>query len=218
MSMNRLTSSVIFFAALLSAPFARAELAESAEQVRPILLNSSAPDSPLRTLADQPTTLHAALAGKPTVLVFYRGGWCPFCNLHLSELRNLKPELDRQKFQLIAISPDSPAKLNETLEKDELNYTLLSDSSAAAIEAFGIGFQLDDATYQKYQGFGVDLETYSGGAKHHVLPVSSVFVIDARGVIQFSYVNPNYKTRVPLALVRAAVVSVASGEAGKSLK
>jgi len=216
--MNRLTTAAVFLAALSSAPLARAELAASAEQVRPILLNAMAPDSPLRTLNDQPTTLHAALAGKPTVLVFYRGGWCPFCNLHLSELRDIKPELDKQKFQLIAISPDSPQKLNETLEKDELNYTLLSDSRASAIEAFGIGFQLDDATYQKYLGFGIDLESHSGGEKHHVLPVSSVFVIDARGVIQFSYVNPNYKTRVPLALVRAAVASVASGVAGKSLK
>jgi peroxiredoxin len=208
---------ILLAALLLLPPVAMAAVAQRPEEVQPLLVGSQAPDAPLRTLDDQPTTLHAQLAGKPTVLVFYRGGWCPYCNLQLSELRHLVPELARSGFQMIALSPDRPLELARTLDQHALDYTLLSDSSATAMQRYGIAFRVDDATVEKYAEHGIDLAAASGES-HHALPVASVFVIDAAGVIAFSYVNPDYRTRVPVRILRAAVEAVAAGETGKPLR
>lgn len=185
-----------------------ADLASAPDQVRPILLGSAMPDVALRTLAGKPTTLKAQVAGKPAILVFYRGGWCPFCNLQLSELRLIQKDAEKLGYQIIAISPDRPEELSKTLGKDKLTYTLLSDSKAQALRAFGIGYRLDDATYAKYQGYGVDLEKASGG-KEHALPVPSVFIVDKDGVLQFSYSHPDYRIRVPGTVVMAAAKAIA---------
>jgi len=198
-------------------PTAQAQIAESAQAVRPILVGTAVPAVQLTALAGTPTTLAALLGGKPTVLVFYRGGWCPYCNLQLSELRKLGPDLAEHGFQLLAISPDRADALRKTLEPGDIDFTLASDSRALALQAFGIAFRVDDATVEKYYGFGIDLEQASGQS-HHALPVPSVFVIDAAGVIQFAYVNPDYRTRVPLRLLRAAIEAVAAGETGRPLK
>ena len=214
--MTRFIAAALMLTAASLSP-AQAQIADSATAVRPILVGSAAPAVNLTTLDGKTTTLSALLAGKPTVLVFYRGGWCPFCNLQLSELRKLNPDLKAQGFQLLAISPDRAEELARTVEKDELDYTLASDAKAEALQAFGIAFKVDDATLEKYAEYGINLETASG-EKHHALPVPSVFVIDAQGVIQFSYVNPDYRTRVPQRLIRAAVEAVAAGETGRPLK
>jgi peroxiredoxin len=194
--------------AALSLSAAAAELASAPDQVRPILLGSKMPDVPLRTAAGKPTTLAAQIAGKPAILVFYRGGWCPFCNLQLSDLRLIQKEVEGLGYQMIAISPDRPEELTKTLGKDKLSYTLLSDSKAAALRAFGIGYRLDAATYAKYQGYGIDLEKTSG-EKDHALPVPSVFIIDRDGILQFSYSHPDYKVRVPGTVVLAAAKAIA---------
>lgn len=214
--MNRtLATLLLLLAAWL--PSAHAQIADSAQAVRPILVGSVVPAVELTELSGERTTLERVLDGKPTVLVFYRGGWCPFCNLQLSELRKLSPDLEQHGFQLIAISPDRAEALSKTLESGDIDYTLMSDSRALALQAFGIAFRVDDATFKKLHEYGVDLEQVSG-QPHRALPVPSVFVVDASGVIQFAYVNPDYRTRVPLRMVRAAIEAVALGEAGKALK
>lgn len=206
--MQRIIILTLLFLLALPAVAADAGLASAPNQVRPLLLGSAMPDVDLKTLDGKPTTLKAQVAGKPTVLVFYRGGWCPFCNLQLSELRLIRKDLDGLGFQMIAISPDLPAELNKTVEKDQLDYTLLSDAKADALRAFGIGYRLDDETYAKYQEYGIDLEK-SSGEDHHALPVPSVFIVDADGVLQFSYSHPDYKIRVPGSVILAAAKAIA---------
>lgn len=189
--------------------FAVNDLAAAPDQIRPILLGSKMPDVKLATLAGKPTTLNAQVGGKPAILVFYRGGWCPYCNLQLSELRLIQKQVEGLGYQVIAISPDRPAELTATLGKDKLTYTLLCDSKADALRAFGIGYRLDDATYAKYKTGRLDLEDRSGGETHHALPVPSVFIVDRDGVLQFSYSHPDYKVRVPGTVVLAAAKAIA---------
>ena len=198
--------AIIAILAMLLAAVADARaagLATDAHDVRPLLVGSALPDAPLRTVDGAGTSLHALAGGEPVVLVFYRGGWCPYCNLQLSELRTAFGPLREMGYRLVAISPDRPEKLRETLDKTELEYTLVSDSRAAAMQALGIGFTVDTATRETLAGYGIDLAAASG-EDHHALPVPSVFVVDAAGVIQFHYVNPDYRIRVPGDLVLAA--------------
>lgn len=183
------------------------DFAASATEVRPLLLGSAVPDVPLHKVDGSATTLAAELDGKPAILVFYRGGWCPYCNLQLSELRLIADDAEALGFPIIAISPDRPEALAETLGKTQLDYALLSDSAGDALKAFGIGFVVDAATLEKYQGYGIDLEVASGKT-HHALPVPSVFIVDEEGLLQFSYVHPDYRIRVPGKVVLAAAQAI----------
>lgn len=184
------------------------ELADAPDQVHPILLGSKLPQVALRTVDGQPTTLQAQVGGKPAILVFYRGGWCPYCNLQLSRLRLIQHDVEALGYRIIAISPDRPEELAKTLGKDKLGYTLLSDSQADALKAFGIGYRVDAKTLAQYRSYGVDLVTASGQA-HPVLPVPSVFIIDDRGEVQFGYSHPDYRVRIPASVVLAAAKAIA---------
>ena len=153
------------------------------------------PDVTLRTEENKEVSLRKLVSEKPTVLIFYRGGWCPFCNRHLQSLAGIEDDLNKAGAQLLAISMDQPSKLKETPNRDKLHYRLLSDSDAAAAKAFGIAFKVDDATVEKYKGYGINLDAASGN-DHHILPHPAVFVADTSGKIRFAHVNPDYKVRL----------------------
>jgi len=183
----------------------------SAQDITPLLIGASVPDVTLQTPDGKAFNLKATVAKKPTVLIFYRGGWCPYCNTYLGQLQAAEAGLLNLGYQILAISPDRPPKLGESVEKGKLTYTLLSDSSMKAAQAFGIAFRVDDVTLEKYKDYGIDLEAASG-EKHHLLPVPAVFIVGTDGVIAFVYANPNYKVRLtPEVLLAAAKAAKGSG-------
>ncbi len=175
-----------------------------AQQVHPLSEGQKAPAAVLRGPDSREVDLAALYSQKPSVLIFYRGGWCPYCNTHLGQIAAAEPELLSMGYQVLAISPDRPEELAKTLDKQPLTYQLLSDSDVAFARAFGLVFRVDDPTLEKYQGFGIDLEQASG-RDHHLLPVPAVYIVDKAGVIRFAHWNPDYKQRLdPEALLKAA--------------
>ena len=178
-------------------------VAASAEAICPLLVGQKIPLVNLKTHDGKEFDLNAAVSQKPTVLIFYRGGWCPYCNLHLAELQKIESDLLKLGYQIIAISVDRFEKLPPTIEKQQFNYTLLADDQARATTAFGLAYQVSDAAFERLKGFGMNLEEASGQT-HHILPVPAAFLIGTDGVIKFSYVNPNYKVRVKAAVLLAA--------------
>jgi peroxiredoxin len=189
---------ILFFLLLGCALLARAETIPSALKV-----GDSIPDVTLRTVDDKEVNLRKLVAEKPAVLIFYRGGWCPFCNRHLQSLSGIEPDLAKAGVQLIAISMDQPSKLRETMTKDKLDYTLLSDSDANAVKAFGISYKVSDATLERMKSYHVDLDAASGN-NNHILPHPAVFVVNTKGVIGFVHVNTNYKVRLEPSKILAA--------------
>lgn len=175
----------------------------SADAIRPILIGQSIPEINVKNVEGKSVSLNQLLSEKPTLLVFYRGGWCPYCNLHLANLRKVEQPLKEQGFQIIAISPDKPEELNLSDKKHELSYTLLSDSNGAAMTALGLAFKVDKDTISTYHSYGIDLEK-SSGEKHHLLPVPAALLIDTDGIVTFSFINPNYKVRIDNELIMAA--------------
>jgi len=122
----------------------------------------------------------------------------------LVQLRELNEQISELGFQILAISPDQPSKVQETIDEHKISFTLLPDSQMTAARAFGIAYQVDDATLKALEQYGIDLEAASGET-HHELPVPAVFVVSANLVIQFEYVNPDYSVRVnPELLLTAA--------------
>ena len=191
-------------ALLLCWPLLLAAAPDRADDIQPLPLGSTLPDVPVQTLDGETVSAREAVQGQPTVLAFFRGGWCPYCNRQLAELRLIKDDLEALGYQLIAISPDRPAALRDGLDKTPVDYALLSDASAALIQALGIAFRVDDATVEQYKTYGIDLEAASG-QDHHLLPVPTVLVLDEQGVIHYRYSNADYKVRMdPDDLVRVA--------------
>jgi len=204
---KKIVLTTITAAALLLASRVPAEVASvpsDPKLVKPIAVGQSLPDIKLKAADEATFDLNASIAAKPTVLIFFRGGWCPYCNMHLGALQAAEEKLVGLGYQIIAVSPDRPGIIEAPAEKNELSYSLYSDQDMTAAMAMGIAFRLDDETIEKYKGYGVDLEKDSGRT-HHMLPVPAAFVIDTKGVIRYAYVNPDYKVRVdPEVLVDAA--------------
>jgi peroxiredoxin len=187
-----------------------AAFALSAVAVEPLKPGDPLPEVTLKTVENQSVPLQQLVAGKPTVLIFYRGGWCPFCTKHLSALAEIRDDLKAAGFQMLAISIDQPSKLKETPNYDQLDYLLLSDSDATAAEAFGLVFTVPDDLVTKYKNeYQIDLEAASGQT-HHRLPHPAVFIVSADGTIEFAHVNKDYKVRLePDKILEAAKASAA---------
>jgi peroxiredoxin len=170
------------------------------------------PDITLKSETGADVKLREAVQEKLAVVIFYRGGWCPFCSRHLMALNEIQDDLADQGFQILAISADQPSKIAETPGHDELKYTLLSDSTMAGAIAFGITHVVPDELVAKYKtDYKIDIEA-SSGEKHHTLPHPAVFIVDKQGVIRFAHVNQDYKARMDPADVMKAANEVSQAE------
>ena len=182
----------------------RTDIHSSAEEVQPLLIGMKAPAFTVRDVENQTFKFESGAQDKPIVLTFFRGGWCPYCNLHLAELRLAEEQLMEMGFDIWFISIDSPEFLLESLDDPDIGYTLYSDSSLNATRAFGLAFRVDDKLNEKYLSYDIDLEKASGET-HHVLPVPATYLIGTDGLINFAYINPDYKVRLhPDVLLAAA--------------
>jgi peroxiredoxin len=180
---------------LLLTQMAWAQFAPSAEAARPLGVGARAPDFVASHADGTPYVFSAGHLQEPHVLIFYRGGWCPYCNQQLADLHVVEPKLRSAGFAVVFLSTDRPALLYSSLKNPDVDYTLLSDPELKAAQAFRIAFHLDDKKYAEELRWGVDLEK-STGTKAHALPVPSVFIVDTSGVIRFAYSNPDFRVRL----------------------
>ncbi|HFC29842.1 MAG TPA: AhpC/TSA family protein [Oceanospirillales bacterium] len=187
-----------------------AEVPTDANEVRPLLPGMKIPDINVLNVKGENISIKADNLKKPFILTFYRGGWCPYCNAQLAQMRHAEKELLELGYDVYFISPDRPEYLIESLKdkdlKKDISYTLLSDPSMQVSQDFGIAFKLDDKTVKKYKIWNIDLEKASG-YDHHYLPVPSTYLVGKKGIIQFQYSNPNYKVRLDPELLVAAAKS-----------
>jgi len=161
----------------------------------PLKVGEEIPNTTLIDEVDKEITLSNLISDKPTVVIFYRGAWCGYCTQHLSELNEIKGEVEELGYQIIGITVDKPEKLSDSNENAESEIKVYSDSDLETITAFGLGWKVNEELFDKYKNeYKLDLEEWSG-EDHHSLPVPAIFVIKEK-TIEFQYVNPNYKTRL----------------------
>ena len=163
--------------------------------VHPLTVGDRAPDFTIHRADGSPYLFQSGHLVQPYILIFYRGGWCPYCNTQLADLRLVEPKLRASGFAILFISTDRPQILYSSLKTPDIHYTLLSDGQLHAAKAFHIAYRLDDAAYARQLQWGVNLEATTG-TKEHALPVPSVFIVDASGTIRFVYSNPDYTVRL----------------------
>ena len=192
----------------------RDQIFADASLVQPLLPGMKAPAFEVRSAAGEPFRFDPENMDKPLVVSFYRGGWCPYCNLHLSEMRQAEAELKTMGFDIWFISIDRPEILYESLMDPDSPYTIWSDSKLSATRAFGLAFRMPDEAVEMYKQYGVDLEATSG-EDHHVLPAPATFLIGIDGIIRFQYTNPDYSVRLHPEVLLAAARAYATGVHGR---
>jgi len=201
--------SILLAAFLMLPALSVAEIFDAPEQVRPVLPGMQAPEFRALDVDGEAIEFDPDELERPVVLTFYRGGWCPYCNMHLAELRKTDDELKEMGFHVWFMSPDRPELLSEGKDS-QFGYRLLSDPGMNAAQAFGIAFRLDDETFERYAGFGNNLNERSGD-DHQALPAPATFIIGTDGKVQFAYVNPDYSVRLAPEVLLAAARAYTDG-------
>ncbi|MCX2574777.1 peroxiredoxin-like family protein [Pedobacter sandarakinus] len=131
------------------------------------------------------------------VLFFYRGQWCPYCNKQIKELQDSLQLLTAKNAYVIGVTPETADNIAKTIKKTKAGFSIIQDKDDEIMKAYGVNFMMDDATFAKYKGFGVDLEMNNGNTRH-TLPVPATYIIDRSGKIKFVYFDPNYKKRASI--------------------
>jgi peroxiredoxin len=189
---------------IIMAAFQENPVPLTAQEVHPLAVGDTAPDGTLSMINGKNIGFRTLIAKKASVIIFYRGGWCPFCNMQMDQLVKIQPELKKLGYQVLAISPDKPEKLKESLKKHHINYTLLSDRTMEITRKFGLAYKVSQEIQGKMQSKGISLDSSTGNSLH-MLPVPAAYVVDKNGIIRFVYFNADIKVRVnPEDLLSAA--------------
>lgn len=137
---------------------------------------------------------------KSVVLFFYRGQWCPYCNNHIKELQDSLQLLTAKGAYVVGVTPETSENIAKTINKTSAGFSIIQDSDDKIMKAYGVNFMMDDATFLKYKGYGIDLEANNGNARH-TLPVPATYIIDRSGKIKFVHFDPNYKKRASIGML-----------------
>jgi peroxiredoxin len=131
----------------------------------------------------------------PVIVTFYRGGWCPYCNLELRAYQQVIGEIAAAGASLVAISPEKPDDTLSTTEKNALSFDVLSDIGQKVGRAFGLVYEFGDDLKWAYGAFGLDIPAKNGAPGEWALPVSATYVIDRSGTIIYAFTDPDYRDR-----------------------
>ncbi|GAB4187739.1 MAG: peroxiredoxin-like family protein [Thermoflexibacter sp.] len=175
---------------------------EKPEDISPLLIGEKIPTKDLTDGSGQTVDLQSTISKQATILIFYRGGWCPFCIKHLASIQTIEKELLGLGWQIVAVSPDSPENLKNTIEKQNLSLPLFSDADMQLAKNIGIAFK---STYGKML-----VERSGGKNTEQLLPVPAVFAVDKNGIIRFEHINPDFKDRIPTAFLLAIAKALAN--------
>ncbi|MCP3030127.1 AhpC/TSA family protein [Halobacillus sp. A1] len=153
-----------------------------------------APDFTLPDPNGNPISLSNQLSVGPVIVTFYRGGWCPYCNMELREYQQILSDIHAAGGELIAISPETPDYSLSTAQKNDLQFHVLSDVGNKTARQFNLVYPLPDYLVDIYKDKGLNVDEHNGDETWE-LPVSATYVIDREGTIVYEYTKADYKDR-----------------------
>ena len=168
---------------------------EASDEGNGLKQGGKAPNFNLPNAAGQTVELYEQLKQGPVVLTFYRGNWCPYCNMELRAYQEIIGEIHGQGAELIAISPQTPDQSMSIQEKHNLEYLVLSDESNVVAKQFNLVYQLPEYLIALYKEIGLNVDEYNGD-ETWTLPVSATYIIQTDGTIAFEYTKSDYKDRI----------------------
>lgn len=164
------------------------------------------PDATLVDATGKPASLSSLNEAGPLVITFYRGGWCPYCNLELKAYQDVLGEITELDGTLVAISPEKPDNSLTTIEKNALTFPVLTDTGNQLAKAMGIAFELPVGLQKLFTGFGMNLDDLNADTGW-ALPVPATFVVDDNGQIILADVDIEYTRRLEPSEAVAALKS-----------
>lgn len=153
------------------------------------------PDFVLQNSIGEKINSYDLLSKGPLVISFYRGGWCPYCNLELRAYQEILPEIKNLGAQLVGISPELPDNSISLTEKYSLKFQILSDIENEVAREFGIVYHVEKELQEAYKNLGIDLVSTQGN-NNYELPVPATYVVNTNGNVILSYVNTDYTKRL----------------------
>lgn len=141
-----------------------------------------------------PVRWEELLDRSPLLVIFYRGGWCPYCNLQIRQLTQAYSEFEERGILPVLISVDETDAASLAQRSYEIPFPVLSDPDLHALEAFRVTMEVDEATLERYQEYGIDLEAWSR-REHHKIAVPSAFFVDENGVVRWAHSSRDYRVR-----------------------
>lgn len=182
---------------------ATSSLAASGITDTSLAVGAAAPEFTLPGVDGGDVSLASLLERGPVVLAFYRGGWCPYCNLELRALQAALPEIEAAGGTLVAVSPQLPDNSLSTSQKLDLAFPVLSDVGNIVARKYGLVFTLPEDLRTVYDGFGIDLPAANGDQAFE-LPVPATFVITREGTVAWRFADPDYTRRAdPIDIIAA---------------
>jgi peroxiredoxin len=172
-----------------------AHLSESGIGKRAKRVGDTAPNIVLPDVHGQSFDVSRLLALGPVVVTFYRGGWCPFCNLELKAYQDVLPRIAAAGASLVAISPEKPDDTVNTTEKNALTFPVLSDAGHRVGKAFGLVYSFTDELRSVYDAFKLDIPGTNGTPGDWSLPLAATYVIGTDGRILFADTSVDYRRR-----------------------
>lgn len=152
--------------------------------------------------------LSTLLADGPVVLMFYRGSWCPYCNLQLRAMQARLADIEKLGGRLVAVSPEIPDESLSLTERAELKFTVLSDKDALVAAQYGVAWKVPEPILDHMRNDrGLDLAKINDG-NATVLPIPATFVISTDGIVTWQYVNVDYRHRAEPDDVIAALLAL----------
>lgn len=198
------TKIIITILSIFSMSLLHAQVPEKPQDISPLLIGERLPTATLQDADGKDVDVNRLLKEKPTVLVFYRGGWCPYCNTQLASLAKIEQQVLNLGYQILAISPDDYRNLKKTVDKREIKYKLLADKNGEWMKKIGIVFK----TPKMVKGYISSKGQI--GATSEVIPVPTLMIVDANLEISFEYINVNYKKRISEEMLIATLKSLKS--------
>jgi peroxiredoxin len=169
-------------------------LVESGMAEKSLKVGDRAPDFNLPNATGEEVRLKELLDKGPVVLNFYRGGWCPYCNLELNAYKKVLPDINELGASFVAISPQTPDNSLSTAEKYELKFQVLSDVGNKLADQFGLVFKLPTELQELYNKFGIILPKFNGDESWE-LPMPGTYVIDKDGTVSYAFADADYTKR-----------------------
>jgi peroxiredoxin len=169
------------------------------EEPKGLNVNDAAPGFTAKDQEGKTVSLKEQLKKGPVVLVFYRGQWCPYCNKQLKKLEDSLSLITGKGASLLAVTPEKPESISETIEKTKATYPILFDEGLKIMKSYDVSFAVDEKTVEKYKGYGIDFTKANGESNGANLPVPAVYVINKEGKIVFRHFDKNYTKRASVA-------------------
>lgn len=168
-------------------------------------VGEKAPDFSLPNAFGSQVRLTDLLSKGPVVLTFYRGAWCPYCNLQLRGLQQTLPFIEREGARLVAVTPQRPDKSREQVEKDGYPFEILSDLDDGVMKAYRLYFEVPSELSEVYkERLTLDLAEFNGEGRY-VLPVPATFIIGPDGMVEAVFADVDYRKRVEPARILVAL-------------